>query len=552
MSLGVQKWELRLKALFREDHSGASIYFIGIKGSGMCALAQLLRHLGYRVSGSDVDEPFYTDALLTASGIDYFRGFSAANLPPECDLIIYSAAYGPGNPEYAAAQHRSGELPVLSYPEAVGALARFGYGTCIAVCGTHGKTTSTLLGSGLMQSLGMKGSALAGAGAAHLGGNAYLAQGREFLLVEACEYRNHFFAFAPKIALLTSLEWDHQDFFTSYAMLEQSFCRFLSQGSLHTLVYCADDPAVVELVGKLPAELRLIPYGLQAEADFGLLSIESAVGQTVLRLRDAHSLVLKMPGKHLTLNALGALAALFAFISLEAKTAHTKQIAKEITNKTAKRIPTSSNFEAAPKTLVPFNFRGFLAREYPKIQAGLDAFRGASRRSELLGELPWPAWQHSKPALHPDGKSEKKTEAGSVLVLDDYAHHPTAVQKTLSGLKSFYPDRRLVLDFMPHTYSRSESLHDAFSRCFAAAHVLILHDIYSSAREKAEDQHYSTRILLKAVNEQRRKLGQEAALFFSQPLDALPELHKILKPGDLFVTMGAGNNRELALALLGK
>ena len=179
-------------------------------------------------------------------------------------------------------------------------------------------------------------------------------------------------------------------------------------------------------------------------------------------------------------------------------------------------------------------------------------FCGASRRSELLGEFSWPAEEHTKFAMSENAESKKETETGSVLVLDDYAHHPTAVQKTLFGLKRFYPDCRLVLDFMPHTYSRSESLHDAFSRCFAAAHVLILHDIYSSAREKAEDQHYSTQILLKAVNEQRRKLGQEAALFFPQPLDALPSLGEILKPGDLFVTMGAGNNRELALALLGK
>ena len=180
-----------------------------------------------------------------------------------------------------------------------------------------------------------------------------------------------------------------------------------------------------------------------------------------------------LPGEHLALNALGALAALY----------HTEPIQKRYQN-----------------------FRQFLCGEYQSIQAGLANFRGASRRSELLGLFP----------LKGIGKT------GDVLILDDYAHHPTAVRKTLAGLKRFYPERRLVLDFMPHTYSRSIGLHEEFSRCFAEADVLILHDIYGSARENqsSNGKHYHGRMLWQAVNQLRP--SAEQAYYFEQPLDALP------------------------------
>ncbi|WGK70397.1 UDP-N-acetylmuramate--L-alanine ligase [Candidatus Haliotispira prima] len=499
-----------------------NIYFIGIKGTGMCALAQLLQHLGYHVSGSDVTEHFYTDELLRAGGIAYSEGFAAANLPATCDLVIYSAAYGEANPEYAAAQRRcqKGELIMLSFPEALGHISRV-YRCCIAVIGAHGKTTSTLLGSTLVQSLNAPATALAGAGAPHLGGNAYLARGTEALLVEACEYRNHFFQFAPDVVLLTSLEWDHQDFFTTYSMMQQSFAEFISKSSVHTVVYCADDPGAEGLIAELRRaqegrEQRFVPYGFGAAGDFVVDRIESLAGETRLWLKGLAELplVLKVPGEHLALNALGILAALFHSGIWEQQQQEEQGQHRD--------------------------FAGFLRLEYGNISKGLQSFRGASRRSELLGEIAWP------PESSGPGRS-----SGSVLVLDDYAHHPTAVRKTLAGLKRFYPEHRLVLDFMSHTYSRTKSLHEEFCRCFEAADILILHDIYGSARESGCED-YDGRVLWQGVNANRRQRGQTEAYFFPQPEDALATLEQILRPGDLFVTMGAGNNRELALALLKK
>ncbi|MEM9423450.1 MAG: UDP-N-acetylmuramate--L-alanine ligase [Spirochaetota bacterium] len=491
------------------------IYCIGIKGTGMCVLAQLLRHLGADVSGSDVAEHFYTDKLLQAGGIPYHEGFSRSQVPENCNLVIYSAAYDHSNPEYAEARKRQkeGKEPVqmFSYPEALSHISRY-YKECLAIAGVHGKTTSTLLCSALMQGLGLESSALAGT--PDLQGRAYLSQGRELLAVETCEYRNHFLRFDPGVVLLTSLEWDHQDFFTTYEMMRQSFRDFGTKESVHTLVYCADDPELCKLVAEIKnanrkpqRTLRFIPYGLSAQGDFAVARIETLAAETVLSLRafPAFPLRLKVPGEHLALNALGALAALF------------------YSNLVRRRYS---------------GFADFLRREYPQICAGLENFRGGTRRSELLGTIPWGNGIETKNAA--------SGQQGAVWVLDDYAHHPTAIRKTLAGLRQFYgPERRLVLDFMPHTYSRTINLHDEFSRCFAAADVLILHDIYASARE-AEANAYNGRTLWQAVSEIRG----DKVYYFPRPLEALPTLKNILLPGDLFVTMGAGNNRELALALL--
>ena len=194
------------------------------------------------------------------------------------------------------------------------------------------------------------------------------------------------------------------------------------------------------------------------------------------------------------------------------------------------------------------SFADFLSQEYEKISLGLQNFSGAARRSELLGRIMTPL-----AALPMTGQ---RTIYDDILILDDYAHHPTAIRKTLAGMKKFYPSRRVVLDFMPHTYSRTKSLHNEFCHCFAVADLLILHDIYSSAREQKQPEgshnyhNYNGRTFWQGVNEQRQKCGQTAAYYFPQPLEALPLLKEILQPGDLFITMGAGNNRSLAMALL--
>jgi UDP-N-acetylmuramate--alanine ligase len=154
-------------------------------------------------------------------------------------------------------------------------------------------------------------------------------------------------------------------------------------------------------------------------------------------------------------------------------------------------------------------------KDYEAIASALDAFAGSRRRSELIGE------------------------AGGVLVMDDYAHHPTAIKTTLAGLREFYPQRRLVVDFMSHTASRTKALFDDFASAFTAADETILHRIYPSARE-VPDPSVSGYGLFEAV-----QASGITARYYEYPLDAADYLVASLRPGDLFITMGAGDNWQL-------
>jgi UDP-N-acetylmuramate--alanine ligase len=156
-------------------------------------------------------------------------------------------------------------------------------------------------------------------------------------------------------------------------------------------------------------------------------------------------------------------------------------------------------------------------------QKALEEFSGSKRRSEIIGE------------------------AGGIIFMDDYGHHPTAITTTLEGLRSFYPSRRLVVSFMSHTYTRTAALLDEFARSLAAADVLVLHKIYASAREHFDGKIDGNDICKKVEGLKDRKA--KAVYYIDEPMDAVEPLKKILKPGDLFLTLGAGNNWPIGPAL---
>ncbi len=164
--------------------------------------------------------------------------------------------------------------------------------------------------------------------------------------------------------------------------------------------------------------------------------------------------------------------------------------------------------------------RGWTPERLEAVRASLESFRGSRRRSEIVGE------------------------SGGVLVMDDYGHHPTAIRTTLRGLKSFYPQRRLVVSFMSHTYTRTAALLDEFASSFADADILFLHRIYGSAREQ-----YSGGVDGHVLFERTKAKGG-VVHYVDEPLDALDELIGELKEGDLFLTLGAGDNWKLGRAVL--
>jgi UDP-N-acetylmuramate--alanine ligase len=255
------------------------------------------------------------------------------------------------------------------------------------------------------------------------------------------------------------------------------------------LIYCADDPGASEVALLLQKEkpaISLIPYGFSASGDFGIESYEVRNEKIVMRIRSfPGDLEIPVPGRHTALNAAAAIALSSSLIKKE------------------------------------FGDPGWSGERRAGIQKALSEFKGSKRRSEIIGE------------------------AGGILFMDDYGHHPTAIRTTLEGLKEFYPKRRLVLSFMSHTYTRTASLFDEFAASVEKADVVLFHKIYSSAREA-----YSGGVTGRSLYERALALNPGKPCYYAEEAEDGAELmFDVLKPGDLFISMGAGDNWKLGKKL---
>jgi UDP-N-acetylmuramate--alanine ligase len=324
---------------------------------------------------------------------------------------------------------------------------------------------------------------------ANFKGRSTLAQGDTYFIAETCEYRKHFLYFHPRRIILTAVESDHQDFFPTYESIRDAFaeyCRLLPPGG--ELIYCADDPGASEVARIIAAEDRgiiLVPYGFSAEGDY-------RIGSYADENEKAKFTIAAFP-EELSLRIPGRHEALNAAAAL-----------------------------ALAGVLLKKESAGWDDSRRLAAQGALEGFSGSKRRSEILGS------------------------AGGILFMDDYGHHPTAITTTLEGLRSFYPSRWLVVSFMSHTYTRTAALLDEFALSLSAADVLFLHKIYASARE-----HFDGQISGVSISEKIDSLSDKKAEvhYIDEPMDAAPPLKKILKPGDLFLTLGAGNNWPLGVSL---
>jgi len=462
--------------------AGLRIHLVGIKGTGMTALAEVLSARGAVITGSDTGETFYTDAILKRLGIPFVERFDAGNLPAGAALVVHSAAYRTDeNPELIAAT--AAGFPIVAYPQALGMLSL----ACDAsgVSGVHGKSTTTALCGAILRAWGFPATVLVGTEVPGFGGRSTLVQGDRYLVAETCEYRRHFLNFHPERILITSIEPDHLDYFRDLDDIIEAFESYgralPPQGAV---VYCCDDAGASEAARRIGArrgDVNLVPYGSAAPGQFRIVDITPAAGRTRFDLEGfPEPFELRVPGAHMVRNATGALA-----------------LCAQIWRKE----------------------RGDQPIDAAGAARGLAGFTGCRRRSEIVGE------------------------ARGILVMDDYAHHPTAVARTLEGLRAFFPERRLVVSFMSHTYSRTRALLAECGRCFGAADEVIIHRIYASARET--DASISGEDLAREVARHHPMVSYTA-----EPLDAAPRLVRTLRAGDLFVTMGAGDNWRLGRAVL--
>ena len=451
-------------------HKVKRVHFVGIGGSGMSGIAEVLLNLGYQVSGSDLSESAVTERLRRL-GATVYRGHDAAQVEG-ADAVVVSTAVKPDNPEVGAARAR--RIPVVPRALMLAELMRLRQG--IAVAGTHGKTTTTSLVASVLAEAGMDPTFVIGGRLEAAGSHAKLGSG-EFIVVEADESDASFLQLQPVLAVVTNIDADHMETYGhDFGRLRQAFLDFLQRLPFYGMaVLCVDDAnvrAIMPLVTK-----PITTYGLSEQAQVRAVNLRHEGGRMrfTAELRanggpgKSLQVTLNLPGAHNVQNALAAIA-----VGLEVQ------------------VPEQAILRA------------------------LEEFKGVGRRFERCGEI----------AL-PDG--------GSFTLVDDYGHHPAEMEATLAAVRGAFPDRRLVLAFQPHRYTRTRDCFEDFVRVLSSVDALLLTEVYSAG--EAPIVAADGRALARAL----RVLGKVEPVFVEQIADMAGAIKSAARPGDVVVTMGAGS-----------
>lgn len=450
------------------------VHFVGIGGSGMSGIAEVMLSLGYRVQGSDL-KPTPAVERLKSLGARIFIGHDRGNIE-KADAVVVSSAVDESNPEVEAARELL--MPVVRRAEMLAELMRFRYS--IAVAGTHGKTTTTSLVATVLAEAGLDPTFVIGGRLKSSDSNARLGQG-EYLVAEADESDASFFDLKPMLAIVTNIDADHMSTYEGdLEKLHAGFVRFLHNLPFYGLaVLCTDDPGVREILADVGR--ATITYGVDGGADVTARDVRFSAGETRFRVvRRGHEgaldITLRLPGLHNVRNALAAIA-----------------VAGEL--------------QVSDEAVV----------------AALEKFEGIDRRFQNYGEI--------------------RTRQGKVMLVDDYGHHPTEVAATVAAARAGWPERRLVLVFQPHRYTRTRDLLDDFATVLGEVDVLVLLEVYAAG--EAAIAGADGRAIARAV---RGRGGVEPV--FVKSLDKLvPVLEGLLADGDLVLTMGAGDIGAFAARL---
>ena len=451
-----------------------TVHFIGIGGTGMSGIAEVMLSLGYAVQGSDLKTNEQTKRL-EKQGARIFPGHAEANVA-NADAVVVSSAVDDGNPEVIAAREK--RMPVVQRAEMLAELMRFRYS--IAVAGTHGKTTTTSLVASVLAEGGLDPTFVIGGRLKSADANARLGQG-DYLVAEADESDASFVHLKPMLAIVTNVDADHMSTYDGdFDRLRAGFLEFLHNLPFYGLaVVCADDDGVNGIIGDIGR--TVLTYGLSDDADVRASNLRFDAGLTRFDVarpgdRAALAISLRLPGLHNVENALAAIA-----------------VADEL------QIPDEA------------------------IVAALSNFEGIDRRFQNLGEV--------------------DTASGKVLMIDDYGHHPTELAATLSAAKTGWPERRTVLVFQPHRYTRTRDLLDDFAQVLSEADVLVLLDVYAAG--EAPIAGADGRAIARAV----RTRGAVEPVFVESLDGVEPVLKDLLRDGDLLLTMGAGDIGAYAAGL---
>lgn len=447
------------------------IHFIGIGGISMSGLASILLDRHFQISGSDAKESPLTK-WMEGNGIKVFYGQRASNIEDGTDLVVYTAAIHPDNPEFSAAAEKG--LPMLTRAELLGQIMA-NYETPIAVSGTHGKTTTTSMISQILLAAELDPTISVGGILQAIHGNIRVGNSQTFL-TEACEYTNSFLHFNPKISIILNIDADHLDFFKDLSDIRHSFRLFAERLPKDgTLIINSEIPDLEEITHDLPCEI--ITYGKESESDYYASNITfdefaHASFDCMYRGTCIGHFHLSVPGIHNVSNALSAIA-----------------------------------------------LCRLLCVDETRIEKGLADFHGTDRRFQYKGTI------------------------GKVTVIDDYAHHPTEIKASLHAAKN-YPHKSIWCVFQPHTYTRTKALMEEFAEALSLADHVVLADIYP-ARE-TDNLGISSETLLKKIE----ALGTD--VHYLPSFDQIETfLLENCMPGDLLLTMGAGDVVKIGENLLG-
>ena len=444
------------------------LHFVGVGGSGMSGIAEVLLNLRYRVSGSDLVSSTATRRLKRL-GAEIHRGHRAEQVHG-ADAVVVSSAVVADNPEVVEARRL--KIPLIPRAEMLAELMRMKVG--VAVAGAHGKTTTTAMVAEVLTRGKLDPTVVIGGRVGKLRSGAKLGHG-EILIAEADESDGSFLRMNPTIAVVTNIDREHLDHYGEMQSLCAAFRRFVCRVPFYgAAIVCIDEPHARSIVADF--DRKLITYGLDPGADVHAreIAVEGLCSSFVAHGREGElgPVRIHAPGRHMVANALAAIA-----VGLELD--------------------------------VPFR----------TIAAALAAFRGVDRRTQLRGEV-----------------------RGARLI-DDYGHHPTEIEATLAAVRDGFGGRILVV-FQPHRYSRSRALLDEFGRAFALAELVFVTDIYAAGEPRIPGLDGA------AVADSLRRHGHPAVVYEPRLEQVVPRLLPQIRPGDVVLTLGAGDVWKVGEALL--
>jgi UDP-N-acetylmuramate: L-alanyl-gamma-D-glutamyl-meso-diaminopimelate ligase len=456
------------------------IHVMGICGTGMAALAGMLKERGFYITGSDENVYPPMSDFLAGIGIDIMAGYRAENLDPAPDLVVVGNVIRAVNPEAVALAGKN--IPYLSMPQVLGHFFLEDH-VLLVVAGTHGKTTTSSLLATALHRAGASPGFMIGGIVEAFGRNYRIGRG-DYFVVEGDEYDTAFFNkvskflhYRPHYAILTSIEFDHADIFPDLDAIKDSFTRFVglipADGAL---IACMDDPLVAEIAGQ--ASCPVLSYGRDKSCTYQLRGLEAhglATRFTVRKTgKELGRFTMPLPGLHNALNATAVIGLM--------------------------------------------DHLGF---DVDRIANGVASFEGVKRRQQIRGEV------------------------NGITVIDDFAHHPTAVRETINGLALAWPEKRLVIVFEPRTNSSRRAIfQEQYAAAFANADLVVVREHVPLADVPLDEQFSSARLA-----EDLRGRGMKA-YYFPDTEAILDFLAREAKKGDCIAILSNGGFDNIHIRLL--